>query len=111
MAETLVRPVAPAATGQEWLQGLFAQHDRAGHTERQALLEAHIDTRVCISKWNTYYLYCVAVAVVDVIVSVVFVFVLLLLLLLLDIVWKVEIRCGKKWKLGRVMLKSKLWSF
>eukprot|EP00913_Durusdinium_trenchii_P011082 g10404.t1 len=25
--------------GQEWLQGLFAQHDRAGHTERQALLE------------------------------------------------------------------------
>ncbi|CAE7225219.1 unnamed protein product [Symbiodinium pilosum] len=29
--------------GQEWLQGLFAQHDRAGHTERQALLEVIIE--------------------------------------------------------------------
>ncbi|OLQ02697.1 hypothetical protein AK812_SmicGene14417 [Symbiodinium microadriaticum] len=29
--------------GQEWLQGLFAQHDRAGHTERQALLEVILE--------------------------------------------------------------------
>eukprot|EP00928_Gymnodinium_smaydae_P071998 TRINITY_DN5544_c0_g1_i1.p1 TRINITY_DN5544_c0_g1~~TRINITY_DN5544_c0_g1_i1.p1 ORF type:complete len:967 (-),score=226.17 TRINITY_DN5544_c0_g1_i1:232-3132(-) len=27
---------------QKWLQGLFAQHDRAGHCERQALLEVTI---------------------------------------------------------------------
>jgi len=28
---------------QQWLQGLFAQHDRAGHAERQALLEVVLD--------------------------------------------------------------------
>eukprot|EP00435_Cladocopium_sp_Y103_P039897 s1793_g10.t1 len=31
------------AKRQEWLQGLFAQHDRAGHTERQALLEVILE--------------------------------------------------------------------
>jgi len=28
---------------QQWVQGLFAQHDRAGHCERQALLEVVLD--------------------------------------------------------------------
>jgi len=28
---------------QQWLQGLFAQHDRAGHAERQALLEVVLE--------------------------------------------------------------------
>ena len=42
---------------QEWLQGLFAQHDRAGHTERQALLEARCKTLLASArsrneKWN-----------------------------------------------------------
>ena len=36
----IVASIWPSGAGQEWLQGLFAQHDRAGHTERQALLEA-----------------------------------------------------------------------
>lgn len=28
---------------QQWVQGLFAQHDRAGHCERQALLEVVLE--------------------------------------------------------------------
>jgi len=37
---------------QEWLQGLFAQHDRAGHAERQALLEVVLDCITAIRRLN-----------------------------------------------------------